>query len=139
MKKLDNYSHKDLAKIFECDERILVAYLFGSKARGSNTPESDTDIAVLLSEIPKEMLEYYLDLTDRISKALLDSVDLVILNNASSMLKHQVIKFGKLLYSRDLTARVEFEAKAEKEYLDFKRRRERYDEALIEEAHRWKA
>lgn len=139
MKQLDSHHHEDLAKIFGYDERIIVAYLFGSKARGSHTPESDTDIAVLLSEAPEEMLEYYLDLADRISKAMVESVDLVILNNASPILKHQVIKHGKLLYSRDLTSRVEFEAKSEKEYLDFKRRRERYDKALIEEARKWKA
>lgn len=136
---MDSHHHEELTKIFGCDERILVAYLFGSKARGSHTPESDTDIAVLFSEVPKEMLDYYVDLVDRISNAFVEPVDLVILNNASHILKHQVIKHGKLLYSRDLTVRVEFEAKAEKEYLDFKVRRERYDEALMEEARRWKA
>ena len=136
---MDSHHHEDLAKIFGHDERIIVAYMFGSKARGSHTPESDIDIAVLLSEAPEEMLEYYLDLADRISKAFAESVDLVILNSAPPVLKHQVIKHGKLLYSRELTGRVEFESKAEKEYLDFKERRERYDEALVEEARKWKA
>jgi predicted nucleotidyltransferase len=139
MKQLDRHHHEDLEKMFGHDERIMVAYLYGSKVRGSYTPESDTDVAVLLSEVPEDVLEYYLDLADRISEALVESVDLVILNEAPPLLKHQVIKHGRLLYSRDVRARVEFEAKAEKEYLDFKVRRERYDEALMEETRRWKA
>ena len=127
-----------LVGVFEDDVRVQVAYLYGSKSRGLQTPESDTDIAVLLSELPDNMLDYYLDLIDRASKVLGDAVDLVVLNTAPPLLKGQVIKYGKVLYSRDEKARVEFEAKAGKEYIDFKRLRERYDEALIEEVSAWK-
>lgn len=125
--------------MFEDDVRILVAYLFGSRPRGLHTSESDIDIAVLLSERPPDMLDYYLDLMDRISGVLGDSVDLVVLNTASPLLKHQVTTYGKVLYSREEKSRVEFEAKAGKEYMDFNRRRARYDEALIEEVSRRKS
>jgi len=129
---------RGLAEVFEGDIKIMVAYMFGSKSRGLHTPESDTDIAVLLSELPENLLDYYLDLTDRVSRALGDAVDLVVLNTAPPLLRHQIIKFGRVLYNRDERARVEFEARAEKEYLDLNRRRERYDEALMEEISRWK-
>ena len=129
---------RGLAEVFEGDIKILVAYLFGSKSRGLHTPESDTDIAVLLSELPENLLDYYLDLMDRVSRVLGDSVDLVVLNTVPPLLRHQVIKYGRVLYSRDERARVEFEARAGKEYLDLKRRRERYDEALMEELSGWK-
>lgn len=129
---------RGLAEVFEGDIKILVAYMFGSKSRGLHTPESDTDIAVLLSELPENLLDYYLDLTDRVSRVLGDAVDLVVLNTAPPLLRHQVIKYGRVLYNRDERARVEFEARAGKEYLDLKRRRERYDEALMEEISRWK-
>jgi predicted nucleotidyltransferase len=35
-----------------------VAYLFGSHAKKLNTPISDVDIAILLSETPKNLFEY---------------------------------------------------------------------------------
>lgn len=124
--------------VFKHDERILVAYMFGSKSRGLQTTESDTDIAVLLYELPKNLLDYYLDLMERLSTVLGDSIDLVVLNTAPPLLKHQVIKYGKILYSRDEEARVEFEARAIKEYLDFTPRSDEYDEVLIEEMSKWK-
>lgn len=60
-------------------------------------------------------------------------MDLIILNNAPPLLKHQVIKHGKLIYTRSERSRILFEASAECEYLDFKRAMERYDECLIKQ------
>jgi len=49
-----------LRETLKNEEKISVVYLFGSYARGANTPLSDVDIAVLLSETPKNLLEYLL-------------------------------------------------------------------------------
>jgi len=134
---LDNVSDR-LTKVF-CDESlVVVAYLFGSKSRGVETSQSDIDIAVLLSEPPENMLDFYLNLIDKLSKILGDSIDLIVLNTARPLLRHQVIRYGKIIYSRDWRARVEFEARAEKEYMDFYRSRERYDESLLKEVSKWK-
>lgn len=129
----------ELAEVFKGDERILVAYLFGSKARGLQTPESDTDVAVLLSEPPEDTLEYYLGLVDRLSSVMGSPVDLVFLNDAPLLLRHQVIKYGRVLFSRDEAARVEWEARSVKEYLDFRPRSDEYDEALLRELSKWKS
>jgi predicted nucleotidyltransferase len=51
---------EDLAAFFSNETRINVAYLFGSYAKKTPTSESDIDIAVLLSETPKKLLEYHL-------------------------------------------------------------------------------
>jgi len=45
----------------------------------------------------------------------------VILNQASLLLKLQVIKYGQILFSRDEKQRVMFETKAVMDYLDFKK------------------
>ena len=127
-----------LTEVLAQDERILVAYLFGSKSKGVQTSESDTDIAVLLSELPEDLLGYWLDLVEKLSRLLGDAVDLTVLNRASPLLKHEVIKHGQVLYSRDEKTRVEFETKAEGEYLDFGLRRRQYDKALLEEMSKWK-
>jgi len=84
------------------------------------------------------MLDYFLDLVDKLSQLFGSSVDLVFLNTASPLLKYQAIKYGKVLYSRDETTRVEFEAKAVKEYLGFMLRSDEYDKALVEELSKWK-
>ena len=129
---------REVVKVFETESQILLAYLFGSKARGTETSKSDIDIAVPLSEIPGNLLDHYLHLIDKFSKALGDKVDLIILNNAPPLLKHQVIKHGRVIYCRDEKARVEFESKAEKEYLGFKIYGERYGKALLREVSTWK-
>ncbi len=120
-----------LAKLFEGEEKVLVAYVFGSYAKGVATPRSDFDIAVLLSETPQRLLDYYLHLINRLSEVLGDSIDLVILNVVPPALKHQVIRYGKPIYIRDEQARIVFEARAISEYLDFARILKRYDECLM--------
>lgn len=120
-----------LTRLFESEEKVLAAYLFGSYVRGIQTPQSDIDIAVLLSETPKNILEYYLHLTSRLAEALEGEIDLIILNTAPPLLKYHVIKHGKLIYSRSERARITFEARAQSEYLDFRRAMERYDECFM--------
>jgi len=120
-----------LIKFFKGEKRVLVAYLFGSHTRGSATLKSDFDIAVLLSETPQKLLDFYLYLLNKLSGILGDSVDLVILNVAPSMLKYHVIKYGKAIYIRDERARITFEAKAIDEYLDFSKVLKRYNECLM--------
>ncbi|MEM0225860.1 MAG: nucleotidyltransferase domain-containing protein [Thermofilaceae archaeon] len=119
-----------LAKIFQAEERILAAYLFGSRAKGYATPESDYDIAVLLSETPRDLLDFYLRLLNKLTDTLGDNVDLVILNEAPPELKYQVVKHGKPIHVRNERARVAFESRTIREYLDFSRILKRYDECL---------
>lgn len=124
---------EDLITFFRSEKRVTVAYLFGSRARKIQTPESDIDIAVLLSETPKKMLQYYLHLTSRLSRIIGNEVDLVILNDSPPLLKHQVIKYGRILYLRNEEARIAFEARAQSEYLDFSRAIARYNECFMKQ------
>jgi len=122
---------KRLATLFENEKNILVAYLFGSYARGYETVQSDVDIAVLVSEVPEKPLEYYLHLERKLAEALQKDVDLVFLNDAPPLLKYQVIKYGRLLFSRGERIRIMFEVKSLSEYLDFSRALKRYDECFM--------
>lgn len=121
-----------LAELFKSEEKILVAYIFGSRAKGSAISKSDYDIAVLLSETPQRLLDYYLHLINKLTEVLGDNVDLIILNTAPPMLKYQVIKNGRAIYIRNERARITFEARAIGEYLDFSRALRRYNECLME-------
>lgn len=100
---------------------IIASYVFGSTLSGSATSESDIDIAVLLdNNIDRN--DYGLirqDITaSLIERVSFDKVDVAILNAASPLLCHEVIKNGELLFSKDERTRVAFTAKATKRYID---------------------
>ena len=124
---------EDLTIFFRSEKKVSVAYLFGSHAKKTHTPKSDIDIAVLLSETPKKLLEYYLYLANKLSEILGNNVDLIILNTSPPLLKHQVIKHGKIIYSQNEEARITFEARAQSEYLDFGRAIARYNECFMKQ------
>jgi uncharacterized protein YutE (UPF0331/DUF86 family)/predicted nucleotidyltransferase len=104
---------------------VNAAYLAGSLlSRTSFGHLTDVDIAILLMEQIKsdQFLDYQLYFFSELAKRLeSDNIDVVILNQASLLLKLQVIKYGQILFSRDEKQRVSFEAKAVMDYLDFKK------------------
>ncbi len=78
-----------------------------------------------------QFLDYQLYFFSELAKRLeSDSIDVVILNQASLLLKLQVIKYGQILFSRDEKSRVAFETKAVMDYLDFKKFDEIQNQAL---------
>jgi len=102
---------------------VLVAYLFGSHARGKPTPVSDVDFAVLLSEtVPRESyLDYRIALTQELSRIVRsDEVQVVILNQAPPLLAYKVIVEGRPLLCREELARLRFRTDATRRYLDTK-------------------
>ena len=102
---------------------VLVAYLFGSHARGKATRISDVDIAVLLSEaVPRETyLDYRIALMQELTRIFhSDEVQVVILNQAPPLLAYKVIVEGKPLFCRDEVARLRFRTDATRRYLDTK-------------------
>ncbi len=104
---------------------VNAAYLAGSlSSRTSFGHLTDVDIAILLMEQIKsdQFLDYQLYFFSELAKRLeSDNIDVMILNQASLLLKLQVIKYGQILFSRSEKQRVSFEAKAVMDYLDFKK------------------
>ncbi len=113
---------------------VNAAYLAGSlSSRTSFGHLTDVDIAILLMKQIKsdQFLDYQLYFFSELAKRLeSDSIDVVILNQASLLLKLQVIKYGQILFSRDEKQRVMFETKAVMDYLDFKKFDAMQNEAL---------
>ena len=113
---------------------VNAAYLAGSlSTRTSFGHLTDVDIAILLMEQIKSdsFLDYQLYFFSELAKRLeSDNIDVVILNQASLLLKLQVIKYGQILFSRDEKSRVAFETKAVMDYLDFKKFDEIQNQAL---------
>lgn len=112
-----NKLFKDNLKSLLQEYDIKLIYIFGSYAKGNNNANSDLDIAVLLNNDydPMDKLSLIGDLTSIFKR---DDIDLVILNSANSVLKHQVIKYGKLIFMENEDIKVNFEVRVLKEYMD---------------------
>jgi len=108
----------EIAKAFlATEERVKFAYLFGSVANGNAGPLSDIDLAVFLDG-RLDFFTWRLKLMEALAKALkTENFDLVVLNNAPVVLKHEVISDGVVLKD-DRQRRVMFESRALREYLD---------------------
>lgn len=113
---------------------VNAAYLAGSLSnRTAFGHLADVDIAILLMEQIKsdQFLDYQLYFLSELARRLdSDSIDVVILNQASLLLKSQVIRYGQILFSRDEKSRISFETRAVMDYLDFKKFDEMQHQAL---------
>ncbi len=78
---------------------VVLAYLFGSRARGLHRGDSDYDIAVLFNRDDVSIVDE-VRIAVEISERLRAPVDVVSLNNADVILIARVLKEGTLLYSR---------------------------------------
>jgi uncharacterized protein YutE (UPF0331/DUF86 family)/predicted nucleotidyltransferase len=125
---------------FFAQNPVNAAYLAGAlSSRSSFGHLSDVDIAILLMDQIKadQFLDYRLYFFSELAKHLeSDTIDVLILNQASQLLKLQVIKNGQILYSRDEKQRVSFESKIVMDYLDFKKFDEIQRQALTRRLHK---
>ncbi len=124
---------ENIKKILEKEPDVLFAYLFGSYAKGTQDEKSDIDIAIFLIDtclLERDPL-YPSRLAIRIERALSGKkpVDIRVLNGSTLRFKSQVLRYGKLLFSKDEKRRIEFETHSLAHYYDFKPFLEMYDAA----------
>ncbi len=122
-----------IIEVLEKEPEVLFSFLFGSYAKGIQNEHSDIDIAIYLideSLIEKDPL-YTSRLAIKIERALPEkkTVDVRLLNGSTLRFKSQVLRFGKLLFSKDEKKRIEFETSSLNLYYDFKYHLEKYDAA----------
>ncbi|GCE27899.1 hypothetical protein KDA_33830 [Dictyobacter alpinus] len=119
---------------FFAQSPVNAAYLAGALSNRATFGQlSDVDIAVLLMDQIKadQFLDYQLYFLSELARRLeSDTIDVVILNQASLLLKLQVIKYGQIVFSRNEKQRVTFETRAVMDYLDFKKFDEIQHQAL---------
>lgn len=100
---------------------VAFAYLFGSRARGEQRPDSDYDIGVWYSVGPDPMERFRQScvLHEKLKQLLSGAVDLVILNDAKPPLQAEAVLKGKVLYPADLEAVLRFEARIRGRFEDY--------------------
>jgi predicted nucleotidyltransferase len=97
-------------------DQILVAYVFGSRARGTARPDSDLDLAIAL---PRDLADtergrVKLQVIDALTAALGalgERADIVDLDRAGSAVAFSAISGGQCVFVRDRADRVRLEAR----------------------------
>ena len=113
---------KKIKEILEPVEYVIFAYLFGSYATGNEWAESDIDIAVYVNQKKiKDFFDVKINLLTLLTDALkTDDVDLLILNEATPVLKYEVLTKGVLLFTKDENVHTEFYLRGFKEFFDYR-------------------
>ncbi len=109
-------------------KEVILAYIFGSAIGGKEKmgPLSDLDFAVYIEESVDGKSELYLEILNELLAVLGDNIDLVMMNNASTLMNFNIIKSGEILHQRSMKDKVRLETKIMKFNMDKKYYRERY-------------
>ena len=107
-----------LLPLLKSDERIVTAYLFGSRVSEGESLSSDIDIAIFTSDnfSWEDYYALYGELTKRLHS---DRLDIVWLNKAEPILSFDVVKNGKSLFFTDAGALNDFELRIKRKYYDY--------------------
>ena len=111
---------------FRIRSEVDEAYLFGSLVSGRMSRLSDIDVAVIVAheKIQPQKFPYGYKakiLADLMGLFKTNAVDLVLLNEASCLLRHRAIFRGKLVFSRDDAKRIAFQVRTLDDYNDLKK------------------
>ncbi|BCB96752.1 hypothetical protein JZK55_16740 [Dissulfurispira thermophila] len=108
---------------------ILLAFVFGSFTEERLTEESDVDVAILFKDNPD--LSLLTEIMDGISKITGRETDVVVLNNASPIIKMQVLKKGQVVKKANHSVYNEFFLRTVREYDDLKMVRKQQEENIL--------
>ena len=113
---------------------VKLAYLFGSRAKGTAAAESDYDVAVLFREKPADplALKETAFLSLELKRGFAQRLEIVSLNDAPLLLQYEVTAHGQPLYCENEEERVRFEVLTIKKYIDEQPMRNVYNRALHE-------
>jgi len=107
-----------LRSFAEAHPEIQALFIFGSLASGAARETSDVDIAILLQDSVSNSIDMLLGYSLELEDLLKSAVDVVILNSAGPMLRSQIFRKGKMVYSRDVRRTRRFIGDALVEYYD---------------------
>ncbi len=122
----------EIAEVLKSHSEILFAYLYGSTARGEADKKSDVDIGIFVRGDFEVKAFYEIEIAMEIErKCGLRGVEVVVLNKLLNKkplrFLNQVLRYGKLIFSRDEKARIAFETYITKAYIDFLPHYREYD------------
>lgn len=98
---------------------VIFGYLFGSYAKNRARKDSDLDLGIYLNNYQKETAyNYKLEETEELQRLYGKKVDLILLNEAPPLLRHEILKFGILVKEPEQQLLVKYKVKSFYQYLD---------------------
>lgn len=120
-----------LKKFFEREKGIVALYVFGSHAKKSKRTPEDIDVAIFYERESSPNPRQTLEIQENLSGLLKKDVDLVVMNRANPILKHQIFREGKLLMNNNPSLLNDFFARSLSEYDDIKRVRKPIEQSIL--------
>lgn len=132
-----------IGEALESIDSVRIAYLFGSRARGTARPDSDLDLAIALSRGlgDTERGRIKLQIIDALTAALGalgERTDIVDLDRAGPAVAFAAIAGGHCVFVRDCADRVRLEARIARRYDDERPHRELMRAAALRVSERMK-
>ncbi len=121
-----------IKKYLENIDFVIFAYIFGSAANNKENKYSDVDLAFYIADGEIDTNEY-LDLKRELTDIVSRDVDIVILNDASPLVKKEVFSSGIKLFSKDEELESNFIVHTYFEYEDMKKYYDMSFKAMVEE------
>jgi predicted nucleotidyltransferase len=113
---LDKDQITKIVNFARAHSEISVIYLFGSHAAGHQRSKSDIDLAILFTKDVDGFTR--VNLETEISNLLRKDVDLTDMKRSGPGLRHQIYKYGRLLYDDGSDFPFQFRAGSIRDYLD---------------------
>ena len=112
----------DIRRILDGLKEVNTVYIFGSFLEKEDF--NDIDVALLLSESldSYKSLKFSLKVAGELERQIKPrfEFDVKILNNSPIELQFEVIKKGRVIFSRDESSRIDYESEVISTYLDLK-------------------
>ncbi|AAM31168.1 type VII toxin-antitoxin system MntA family adenylyltransferase antitoxin [Methanosarcina mazei] len=112
----------DISRILAGLKEVNTVYIFGSFLEKEDF--NDIDVALLLSESldSYKSLKFSLKVAGELERQIKPrfEFDVKILNNSPIELQFEVIKKGRVIFSRDESSRIDYESEVISTYLDLK-------------------
>lgn len=99
---------------------MSAVYLFGSEASGMSNKKSDVDVGILFEKDQLPSGDDLLDMEDNLTSHLKREVDFVVLNDASPIIRMQVLRKGKKILEHNRKDANSFFVRTVNEYDDLK-------------------
>lgn len=128
--RLDDAALARALTLLEERHHPLAVLLFGSHASDQQNPRSDVDLGVLLGDRAPDAFALAKTRTD-LEEVLGQTVDLVVLDAASPILRMEALRRHRVLVNRDPESFEAFVVRTLGEYFDLKRVREPIERALF--------
>lgn len=120
----------DIVSYFADRAEVTAVYLYGSAAADRLTSESDVDVGVLYRREQRPTAARQLADQSALAARLNRDVDLVVLNDASPILRMQILKNGRLIVTNDQSTVYDFFVRTTNDYFDLKRVRQEIEKNL---------